>query len=316
MADEEILDPGVEELTSQEDVPDLEEITPPEGEEDGAVSGEEVTEEEEQELTREQLLWIAEQQRKQIEEEARKRHNELAYKMRVTAKEKKQLERKLDELQQTLIGKHGDHEEEEEELPDKEANPGGYLIAKIEQLERRLAKKDEESQVEQKIKGHLGELMSAREMAVQFRAANPEAYDAALVHLVNVTREELMEDFPDLEDTELNQLMARGIAGKMVEWKNRGMNPGEQLVKMALRRGFTWQQQAPAAPQKAKPSADQQVRMQQARRQKAGSIAGVPGTPPGGRLNLNKALSMSEEEYVQDKNISWKDIVKLKGIPG
>lgn len=318
MADEEILDPeGYPE--AQEDVPEeveesVDETPEPEAEEEQEPS------EEPQELTKEQLLWIAEQQRIALQQEAQKQHNKLAYQMRTTAREKKNLERKLEDLEAAIMGRRAQQDESEEDsLPDKESNPGAYLIAKIEQLERRLASKDEEQTVEKQIKGHLGELMSARELAVQFRANNPDAYDAALVHLVNVTREELLEDYPDADEQDINQMMAKGIAGKMVEWKGRGLNPGEQLVKMALRRGFAWQPPQQEAPAVKKPSADQQVRMQQARQQKAKTIGSVPGSAPGGKGNLNRALAMDEDAYIEESKkggLSWADIVKQKGVRG
>jgi hypothetical protein len=235
-----------------------------------------------------------------------KQFNRIAYENRILQREQRQLVQRFNQLIAALQPKQ--EAAEEEEIPDPELDLPGHMSKRFDRLEQKLESEKRQEEQRKQAEAIQQEFINARSLAIQYRETNPEVYDQAVDYLTNSLFQEMAEEYPEALEEELVAELGRQAQARMIQWRMAGRNPGEELMKMAARRGFSFQQQAPAAP-KAPPSQQVQrkngaspkdsILQRRQKEQKARTISGLQGIAPGGKLTAKKILSMSDEDYDQ-----------------
>lgn len=182
--------------------------------------------------------------------------------------------------------------QEPEALPDPEEDLAGSLIGRLDRLEQANQQDRQERQAREERQALAGEVQAAQQQVIAYRDTHPE-YAPAVEHLVQAVAEEAREEFPTATEAEIQSLLEQETVRRLLQWRRAGLDPGEQLVKLARRRGWQPSQDSSAGQEDPR----QQVRAQRRRSRSASTIAAVPGAGGSKRLTVKDAVGMSEEEW-------------------
>lgn len=238
-------------------------------------------------------------------------YNALAARHRILERDHQVMAKRFEQLLGAISGaSQARQEPSQEELPDPEEDGlGAHIVARLKRMEDQAEADRVARDAVQQNQALANEYSSARGAMMAYRAQDPATYEAAVTHLANVTFEEARAEMPGYTDQDIALFLQRAVVQYQLKWQREGRNPGEELVKMAMRRGFR-------IPERAAPAEDarQTVEAAKAKEQKARTISGVPGASPRGPLKLARALEMPEDTWqVELKKIPLRDLLKGKG---
>lgn len=196
---------------------------------------------------------------------------------------RQQNQRLMDRFDQ-LLSRFDQHQKQEEQVPDKDQDPIGYMeylqkeLTALKQVQQQTQQQTQQQQQMQAIWNE------GNRQAAEFRSQTPD-YDDAFQYLYQKRGEELIamglpkEQVAQTLQQEAWQGMQYALANKI--------NPGAMVYQMATARGYTKQERV--SPEVA----------QRANRSMSGA-----GKESSGGLDMNDIVSMSDEEYEKwlDKN--------------
>lgn len=147
----------------------------------------------------------------------------------------------------------------------------------------------------------------------QFSSQNPIIYGAAVSHLAAIELDEFLDENPGLTPQEAEVTLMNKIAADKIKWLKAGKNPGAELYKRAIRRGFDPQSVVvpeeeegdvqmpeikPKKVQKAVPEQDSetQIKRGKQREQVSRSLSSVPGVAGKGALTAKQLAKMDESD--------------------
>ena len=258
---------------------------------------------------------------------------------RIVERERDTYKNRLDMLIAKLQEAQNQPVEEEDEddyelmAPDEKAS----------KLSEKALKKLEAMENQQKLSKQQAMLQNAIGVAdahiANFAMSNPQ-YTQAVAHLAYMEIDELLDENPGITPAEAEAKVMNKVQTDKLRWVSSGKNPGLELWKRAVRRGFVPQQMAqeeeegvdetPVAPaQPKKPTAQEEVenvKKQRAKQQAARTIATVPGAQGRSALNAKTLAKMSEKDFLDkiadlSKNNlghrapSFSDLLPGKGVP-
>jgi hypothetical protein len=183
-------------------------------------------------------------------------------------------------------------EQEQEQLPDPELEPYDYMKHLGEEVQQLRQMTEQERQAQAQMAQLQQVIQHGEQMAAQYRAqVGPETYDKAFQHVYEVRGKELMSMGFNAE--QVPQILQQEAQEAVFQAVQRGMNPGEMLMKIAQARGFNPEQsgeEGSEVAEKAKKIADGQ------RKTKGLGGAGkrIPNNPTPADL-----AKMSDEEFME-----------------
>lgn len=256
--------------------------------------------------------------------------NRLAYELRQSQRNQHLMEQRFEQRLYALMNALQPQQQQvEEPLPDMDDEPVPHIVKKLDRLEKTLEQQRLEEQQKEQIGALQQEIAGAVGAARQYREGNPALYDQAMNHLSAVMFEEMAEEYPQLSQTQIFEELSKQASARLVHWQRSGKNPGEELMKLAKRRGFTPQQIQQQAPvqrqQQGTPDARQQVAAAKTRERKGTTISAVKGSAAASAPNTRSWLTMGEDDFnfkVRQlakqggrKRVPFAELLKGKGVP-
>lgn len=157
-------------------------------------------------------------------------------------------------------------QEETVQLPDRSKDPLGYLMAKMEQMERATTQREQErvrieeenrrqqeeyNRQQQNVQRFQENLMNAEE---QFRQVSPD-YDEAFDYLTKSRDAEL--SMLGYNPQQRQQIILQEATQTAANLMSQGINPAERFYQFARQRGFGAQQKQPAPQQPKRTKVEQ-----------------------------------------------------------
>lgn len=234
-----------------------------------------------------------------------KEYNRLAYDYRILQREQRELVRRFDHLIGVLSQPQQQYQPEPQ-LPDPDEDLGGFLAGKLELMEQRQEYERMEKQQREAQEAIEREIQYAQSLASQYGRSNPEVYGNAVEFLTQQLWEEMREEYPTAMDEEIGGELYRQAQARLVTWVRAGKNPGEELMKMAKRRGFNFNAVAANGNGRPQPSvakngaAKQTIQARKEKQAKGRTISSLQGSSPGQRLTAKKILQLSDDEFADE----------------
>lgn len=180
-------------------------------------------------------------------------------------------------------------EDDDGELPSYEEDPAKYLSAKVERLERQLAKrdaKDAQTAESQQQASQVNVLSQRFNMSEADYAQSAPGYGEAIRYL----RDQRMQDFADMGLT--SEQAGQAWNGEVLSIANqafeKGTNPAETLHKRAIRMGF-----------KEKDLKGKEKVATIKKGQKKSSRMAGGDAPKTGKMTVNDLLELDDEEFLK-----------------
>jgi hypothetical protein len=255
--------------------------------------------------------------------------NAIAAQHRILQRNYDVLERRFGQVVEILSRQQRSQEMpegEDEEIPDPDENLGGHLVGKMTAIEKRLQREEEDRAQRERDQSVVQQFHAAQGSIASYREQAPELYDAAAHHLLASSIEELRDFRPDLTEEEIHKAVAKETAAWVLRWHQQGLNPGEQVMRMALRRGFNGQGvQQPAAKGGGKGSGKgggkrrdprEEIADVKDQQRRGRTLAAVPGASARAtRQDPRRLLQLPEDEWEKEmKGIKVTDILKMTGV--
>lgn len=251
---------------------------------------------------------------KPAEKPAERTYPEAAYKReQYERKQALARARELEQREATLKGRLEVLEQlvkgtpQEPQAPSPDQDLGGHLLHKTTTIEKRieeLAKREQEDARRREQETQESQFLNTYRTSVQQFSQKAPDFAAAYNHVHQIRDKELeamgIEDPAERENIRQQEerfLVARAQAA--------GLNPAEQLYKMAQVRGYAKKEQPRGEDGKftATEKLDQIAKGQT----QAKTLATAEGAGPGGKSSLEALLEMSESEFIEaTKGDKWK----------
>jgi hypothetical protein len=213
-------------------------------------------------------------------------------------------------------------EDGEDEIPDPDENLGGHIVGKMTAIEKRLQKDEEERAQRERDQAVVQQFHAAQGAIASYREQAPALYDAAAHHVLASSIEELRDFRPDLTEEEIHRHVAKETAAWVLRWHQQGLNPGEQVMRMALRRGFTGQGVNPdgrggkGGGKGKRRDPREEIADTKDQQRRGRTLASVPGASARAtRQDPRRLLQLGEDEWEREmKGMKVTDIIKATGV--
>lgn len=153
---------------------------------------------------------------------------------------RRELEQRFAALEARLTPQPGQAGDRQEERPDPEEDPIGYLQyieRKFDAEEQRSARDQEAKAQRERQAGEVRNIISrAEEFEADFRELNPD-YDAAVEHLIKAKKADYAEE--GYSDAEAHQAVMQEFLGRAARLMSVGKDPAEAVYNLAKKAGFT-----------------------------------------------------------------------------
>lgn len=246
----------------------------------------------------------------QAQQDDRQVKGNVFARLRVVERERDIEKRRAKEAQDRLVQVlemvlDQDQPEQEPEEDYHEIDPVARLERKVDRVARTLEEEklaEEQAEREQEA---MQELMTANMAIRQFAAQAGPLYTSAIAHLAAMEMDEYLEEHPNVTPQEAELNLLQEMENNKVKWLQQGRNPGQELFKRAIRRGFTFpveQARAAQAPPRQAPPARQSA-TEEVRREQGRSVRSL-GPAQGGaapQATNARTLATASESDFQDK---------------
>lgn len=281
-------------------------------EDDGLeVDPEEVLSEIETEEEPEDVEEEEEQQPEQQQYDPSRDPNVAWARARLLEKERNALQARLsilvDTLQKAAEAKQEPEEEEEDysTLPAEEqaAAISKKVLREIEEFKKESQKKREGDSINNAV-------VAADSQIAMFAQQNP-LYGPAVAHLAAIELDEFLDLNPGLTPEEAEQRMLVKLQEDKLHWLSLGKNPGVEIWKKSIRRGFQPQAFLQQSAQQSKQEAESKTvqkqkqetdevaafKKQKDKKQSARTIASISGSQGHSSVNPKSFQKMSEAQF-------------------
>jgi hypothetical protein len=223
--------------------------------------------------------------------------------LRIVERENKVMSARFNELIDRLTPKEREEAEEEIEVPDFDANPLAAIHAQQRRTETRIEKMERAAREKEAKREFQSAITIANEAIKDFAEETPD-YSDAIKHLCAVDYEEAMDENPELSEKEVDNLLTQKLEQKKLNWLRAGKDPGEELYKRAIKKGY-----APGSESKKGPDAKEIIAADKKRAAAGASIAKAAGRASEGKVTASAIARMTDAEYRE-----WADrLAKEKG---
>lgn len=216
---------------------------------------------------------------------------------------KQRLEMMFNALQQQAKAVPQEEEEESDEYlaPDeKAAKLSEKALREIESMKKQQIQLARHQQLQQVIG-------VADSQIAQFAQQNPQ-YTNAIAHLAYIEMDEFLDENPGLTPQEAEEKVLEKTMRDKIKWLQAGKNPGVELWKRAVRRGYQpmveyddAEQEIPMpAPQQSKPQVNEvdQIKKKREKMQSVKTISSVQGAQGRSSINAKTLAKMPEEQFL------------------